>query len=144
MIDRLFDSGSLRVLENAMAASGLAHETIAHNLANVDTPGFKRSEVVFQSRLAAALAEQARESDTLAGTRTNPAHLPIGEAADPAAVRAQVVTRAETSLRPDGNNVDLDSEMVRLQENALLYQSMTQLVRLKITQLRSVITEGRR
>ena len=143
MIDRLFDTRTMRVLENAMSASGVAHETIAHNLANVDTPGFKRSEVVFQSKLAAALAEQEQAGAVLQGFRTDPRHLPIGDPGDPATVQPEIVTRAETSLRPDGNNVDLDSEMVRLQENALLYQSLTELVRLKLGQLRTAITEGR-
>ena len=54
------------------------------------------------------------------------------------------MVRAETSLRPDGNNVDLDSEMVKLSENQMLYETLAQLVRMKLTSLRSAITEGRR
>lgn len=144
MIERLFDTTSMRVLTRALSTSGLTHQVIAHNLANVDTPGFKRSEVLFQSQLAAALAEQDAQGSVLAGVRTDARHLPIGVAADPAAVRPEVVVRAETALRPDGNNVDLDAEMVRLSENTLMYQSLAQLVRSRFSQLRSVINEGRR
>ena len=144
MIDRLFDTPAMKVLARALSASGLNHQVIAHNLANVDTPGFKRSEVLFQSKLAAALAEQESQGTVLQGARTDARHLPIGSPADPAAVTPEVVVRAETTLRPDGNNVDLDAEMVKLSENTLMYQSLAQLVHTKFSQLRSVITEGRK
>jgi len=143
MIDRLFGNQTMSVLSNALRATDLEHQVIAHNLANVDTPGFKRSEVLFQSTLAAALRAQADGSDQLPGTRTNPNHLPIGEVVSPAAVQPQTVVRAETALRPDGNNVDIDAEMTRLSENTVLYQALSQLVKMKLTELRSAIREGR-
>jgi flagellar basal-body rod protein FlgB len=59
-------------------------------------------------------------------------------------VEPEVVTRAETTLRSDGNNVDLDSEIVKLSQNQLLYRSLAQLMTMKLAQLRSVINEGRR
>jgi flagellar basal-body rod protein FlgB len=144
VIGRLFDTPAMRVLSNAMAASRLTHEVVAHNLANVNTPGFKRTEVLFAERLRAALSAQGAARGALRGVRTDAAHLPIGEAPDPTDVRATTVVRAETSLRPDGNNVDLEAEMVRLQENTLLYGALAQLVRSRFAQLRTVINEGRR
>lgn len=144
MIEKLFATPAQTVLEKALGASGLAQEVIANNLANVETPGFKRSEVLFQDRLAAALAAAESAKGTLRGARTSARHIPIGEPPALEAVEPQVVVRAETSLRPDGNNVDLDAEMVRLSENTMLYESLAQLVRMKLTQLRSAITEGRR
>lgn len=143
MIDKLFSTPAQTVLEKALGASGLAQEVIAHNLANVETPGFKRSEVLFRERLAAALAAREAAQGALKGTRTNVRHLPIGEAEPLEAVEPEVVVRAETSLRPDGNNVDLDAEMVKLSENEMLYESLAQLVRMKFAQLRTAITEGR-
>lgn len=142
MIDRLFSTQSQVILEQALRASGLAHETIAHNLANVNTPGFKRSEVIFQDKLAAAL--NALDGNTAQIARTHPRHLPAGGPASLREVEPEVVVRAETSLRPDGNNVDLDSEIVKLSENQLLYRSLTQILRMKLSQLRTVINEGRR
>ena len=139
MIDRLFGNQTLSILSNALRASDLEHQVIAHNLANLDTPGFKRSEVLFQNTLAAALKAQADGGDQLQGTRTNAAHLPIGDVASPADVQGRAVVRAETSLRPDGNNVDIDAEMTRLSENTVLYQALAQLVKMKMTELRGVI-----
>jgi len=144
MIDRLLDGSTMTVLTKALSASRLSHDVMAHNLANVETPGFKRSEVLFSDRLAAAVAAQAGASDSLAGITTNARHLPIGERPSLDAVEPSVVVRAEQSLRQDGNNVDLDSEMVRLSENTLLYQALAQVVRSRLAQLRSVISEGRR
>ncbi len=142
MIDRLFSTQSQVILEQAVRASGLSHEVISHNLANVNTPGYKRSEVVFQDKLAAAIA--ALEGSQAQVARTHPRHLPAGEPVSLRDVEPEVVVRAETSLRPDGNNVDLDSEIVRLSQNQLLYRSLTQILRMKLSQLRTVINEGRR
>jgi flagellar basal-body rod protein FlgB len=144
MIGRILSTDTQRILENALRASGLAHEVIAHNLANVDTPGYKRSEVIFQEKLAAALAATAGADERLKGTLTNLRHIPIGDVPSPGDVTAETVVRAETSLRPDGNNVDMDSEMVKLSENTMLYQALAQIVKMKMTQLRSAITEGRK
>lgn len=138
----MFSGNASRILESALGASGLAHDVIAHNLANVDTPGYKRSEVIFQDKLRAAL-EATREGG-VTGSRTHGRHIRIGELPSPGDVEPTVVVRAETSLRPDGNNVDLDSEMVKLSQNTLLYQTLSQLVKTKLNQLRTVITEGRR
>jgi flagellar basal-body rod protein FlgB len=133
----------MSVITNALSASRLTHEVIAHNLANVDTPGFKRSEVLFADRLATALKARDAARDNLAGTVTDSRHIPIGDVPRPEDVTPGLVVRAETSLRPDGNNVDLDSEMVRLSENTVLYASLAQIVRMQLAQLRTAITEGR-
>lgn len=144
MIDRMLDGTTMTVLTKALSASRLSHDVMAHNLANVETPGFKRSEVLFSDRLAAAVAAQAGASDSLQGITTNARHLPIGEPDSLDSVQPQVVVRAEQSLRQDGNNVDLDSEMVKLSENTLLYQALAQVVRSRLAQLRTVISEGRK
>lgn len=143
MIDRLFDSTSMSVITNALGAARLQHEVTAHNLANVDTPGYKRSEVLFSDRLAAALKAQDGVRDQIAGTVTNARHIQIGDAPRLEDVQPGLVVRAETSLRPDGNNVDLDAEMVKLSENTVLYQSLAQIVRMQLAQLRTAITEGK-
>ena len=143
MIDRIFSDPAMNVLRQALGASTLTHETIAHNLANVDTPGYKRSEVIFQDKLASALRQIEESSSSLRGARTDPAHIPINEPAPLETVKPGVVVRAETSLRPDGNNVDIDSEMTKLSQNMLVYQSLTQLVGSKLARLRTAISEGR-
>ncbi len=144
MIERLFSDPAMTVLRKALDASTMNHEVIANNLANIDTPGFKRSEVVFHDKLQAALRAVAGSADSLQGVRTDPAHIPINEPPTLDGVKPNAVVRAETSLRPDGNNVDIDAEMTKLSQNTVFYQALTQLVSMKMAQLRTAISEGRR
>lgn len=127
-------------LQRALDGSVLRHKAIAENLANVDTPGYKRLEVEFASALKAALEDEGKG---ISLTRTNARHLldGQGELTDvrPAAWRVR-----ETTGRADGNNVDLDAEMTKLAENTLLYNSLTQVLGRRLAMLRFAINEGRR
>ena len=143
-IDRLLSDPAMAVLRQALKASETTHETIANNIANVETPGFKTSEVIFKDKLAGALKDIQSSSNNLEGARTNPYHIAINDAPSLESIKPSVVVRAETSLRPDGNNVDIDSEMTKLSQNTILYQALTQLVSAKMSQLRTAISEGRR
>jgi flagellar basal-body rod protein FlgB len=108
----------LGVLTQLMDAAALRHRVIAQNVANVNTPGYKRREVLFEADLAKALAAN---DDTAA------AH-----------VTPQVVL-GEGPERVDGNNVDIDREMNALSKNALLYQAAAQIVASRVASLRAAI-----
>lgn len=107
----------LGVLTQLLNASGLRHRVIAQNVANVNTPGYKRLEVAFEADLAKALA---------APTGGTP-------------VKPRVVT-GDGPERVDGNNVDIDTEMNALTKNALLYQAATQIIASRVGTLRSAIS----
>jgi len=136
---RVFQNQTLSVLEQAMNAAMLRQRVIANNLANVETPGFKAADVVFENVLAEALA---RPTASFVGARTDPRHLPIGGPAP--AVTPRVVPSAHTRMRHDGNNVDVDAETANLARNALWYQALVQSTQHYLDQLRTVIGEGRR
>lgn len=127
-------------LQRALDGAVRRHQAIAENIANVDTPGYKRVEVEFETALRAALAGEEQGSDLI---RTHPRHLGKGPGglaeARPSAYRV-----TETTGRADGNNVDIDSEMAKLAENTLLYNSLTQVLGRRLAMLRFVINEGRR
>jgi flagellar basal-body rod protein FlgB len=139
-IDRLLSDPAMAVLRQAIKASETTHETIANNIANVETPGFKTSEVIFKDKLAGALHDIQESSNNLEGARTNQAHFAINEEPSLEGVKPSVVVRAQTSLRPDGNNVDIDAEMTKLSQNTIMYQALTQLVSSKMNQLRTAIS----
>jgi flagellar basal-body rod protein FlgB len=122
--------------------NGLARRqrAIANNIANVDTPGFKASEVRFEDQLAAAL--QRRDSD-LPLQRTAAGHLTT-EAASVADVQPVEQTVDSLTYRNDGNNVDIDAQMSALAETQLLFAAVSQATGRRIGHLRSIITEGRR
>jgi len=136
LLHRLFSH--MGVLEKALDASWLRNEVIAHNIANADTPGYKKYRVEFEEELKSAL-----EASTLKGKRTRPKHLDIG-ASSIDEVRPRVVRTDGTQMREDGNNVDMDEEMTSLAKNAIMYNALVQKISGEFRKLKTVINEGRR
>ncbi|SFI53457.1 flagellar basal-body rod protein FlgB [Paenibacillus sp. UNC496MF] len=108
-------------LQGALNASEMRQRVINNNIANVDTPKFKRSDVMFEE-----LLEQSMGSGTLqlSGKRTDPRHIPIGLSA--AVPETQVVTDETSVMNNDVNNVDIDREMSLLAKNQLNYNFYVQ------------------
>jgi flagellar basal-body rod protein FlgB len=122
----------LNVLQKGLEASGMRQQVLANNVANIDTPNFKRSDVDFQAVLGAALGEKG---GALAMKLTSPKHIPgVAEG-----VGSGIVTDQTTSLRNDGNNVDVDREMSNVAENGLYYNSLTRTISSQLDLLRTVI-----
>lgn len=128
MVVHLFTDKAGSALSRALDAYAMRHRIIANNIANAETPGFTRSEVTFESDLKAAL--EAR-----------PASAARKRLAD---VRATVRVDNQSPRRPDGNNVNMDSEIADLTKNSLSYRAAVTLMDLKSAILRYAITEGRR
>lgn len=139
MIENIIYTKTMGLLGKGLDAASLRNTVIADNLANVDTPGFKRSDVVFEDELRKAIAGNGK----IKGFITNEKHIPIGgsTAAD---VSPQVVKENDTSIRNDGNNVDIDREMAALAKNTITYLTETQLLNDEFSKIRSAIFEGRR
>ncbi len=126
------DGPVLNVLQKGLEASSLRQKVLANNVANIDTPSFKRSDVDFQTVLGAALGEK---SGALSMKLTSTQHLPgltNGSGSG-------IVTDQTTTLRNDGNNVDIDKEMSNVAENGLYYNSLTSAISLQLSLLRMVI-----
>nr|WP_238446379.1 flagellar basal body rod protein FlgB [Desulforamulus ruminis] len=93
-------------MQKGLDASALRQRVIANNVANINTPGFKKSYVSFEDQLKAAV--QSTGGSPLKGT--HPLHIATSNVmADP-----QVKQVRDTTMRYDGNNVDIDEEMVNL------------------------------
>jgi flagellar basal-body rod protein FlgB len=130
-------SGADSVLRSALDGLALRHQAIAANVANVDTPGYKANVVSFESQLRQAL--DTRQPGRLAVT--DPGH--IGWRPEQP-ITAEVTTTDASTLRNDGNNVDIDREMILLADTSLKYSTATRLVSDRLALLRTVINEGRR
>ena len=128
------DGTVLSVLQKGLNASSLRQQVIANNVANIDTPNFKRSDVDFQAVLGAVLGEK---SDVLAMRLTSPSHIPgvVGRNGD----GTGIIMDSTTTLRNDGNHVDVDSEMSKVAENGLYYSSLTRAISSQLGLLRMVI-----
>ena len=118
-------SGADSYLQAALSGLAARQRTIANNVANVDTPNFKASEVRFEDALKSAIS------------RTKPGSTPTQSALNAAATRTSI--DAATSTRSDGNNVDIDREMEMLGEANLTYSALTQVMATRIGILRSVV-----
>ena len=96
-------------------------------------------EVSFESELAAAATNAASEPTSAAMTRTHAKHLlPTSETIAPSRIR----TIEATSLRTDGNNVDVDAEMAAMTKNQIYYSAITQRISGYYTNIKSAIKGG--
>ncbi len=125
---------TLDVLKRAMDASILRQKTIAENIANVDTPFYKRKEVVFEDELRKALNEK---EPMLPLKTTNPKH--IRNTPDEKLPEPKVKVVDDILFRRDQNNVDIEKELVDLAKNNILYTGLTRLVSTRFSMLRGVI-----
>jgi len=102
-------SDVMGILERKIRFAAARHGVLASNVANADTPGFRARDLRF---------EEALEGEGLSLRRTAPGHL---GGADPGSRPA--AEEAPAAPWGDGNTVELDAEMAKMTENALLYQA---------------------
>lgn len=104
----------VRILDKAADASWLRNEAIGNNISNVDTPGYKRQDVAFESVLEKALGHNRYQSTDSKVAMAKTKNLSV-----------RTFTDYESySYRLDGNNVDIENENVMLAENQLKYQGL--------------------
>jgi flagellar basal-body rod protein FlgB len=123
MIDALFNQTNYVATKKMLDVTALRHEAIANNIANLETPGYKRIDVAasFQEELTRALA--TRETSG------------IEQLQPTLAVDAAAVTSTK-----DGNTVELENELLQLNQNTLAHTLETQLVSGNLAKLRLAIT----
>jgi flagellar basal-body rod protein FlgB len=137
MFEKLTDHLNLR--EKALDAAWLRNEVIAQNIANVDTPGYKKKSVSFEEYL-----DQAVDSGSFKGNTTDGRHMQIG-AGNAENVPIKVTSDySNLSTRLDGNNVDVEKEMADSAKNDIRYNTLIQSVSDSYKRLMSAISEGRR
>ena len=115
----------INVLDRAADASWTRESAIANNVANVDTPGYKRQDVAFEDILKRELKSSKYNT--------------LQKAVDQVSLdklEGQVYTDyALYSYRLDGNNVDIDTENVELASEQLRYQTLTKATSEELTRM---------
>src|SRR5688572_28600670 len=123
MIEDLFNQTNYVATKKMLDATALRHEAIASNLANLETPRYKRVDVAssFSAALQQAVAakDPGRIADVQPQLATDPSAMPV---------------------RKDGNTVQLETELLKLNQNFLEHQLETQLVSGALLKLRLAIT----
>ena len=135
MFNKLFSSTAY--LEKGLDASWKRNQVITNNIANIDTPGFKRSSVEFESIFKAALGE-----GSFRAKRTRDGHMFTG-APDAQSINGKIIVDYATSIRMDGNNVNIDYESAELAKNQILYNTLIQKVSNEFQRLKLAINEGK-
>jgi flagellar basal-body rod protein FlgB len=113
--EALFSRTSIPTVAKSLDACMLRGRAIANNLANVNTPGYERIEVAFESRLRDALDEKK-----ITGSADQPDHMLLGKP-DLSQVEAVAYRSKDPVLPGEINNVDVDEEAAKLAENQMLY-----------------------
>lgn len=126
----IFGDTTFAVLGKAMDVYSLRHRVAANNIANVNTPGFKRSHVPFEAELREAIDSGERDEGKLL------------RALDRMEVAAEVDYLTES--REDGNNVDIEQEIAEMTKNQIRYTAAGSILKTKLSMYRFVISEGRR
>ncbi|THB62648.1 MAG: flagellar basal body rod protein FlgB [Spirochaetaceae bacterium] len=112
------------ILHRSMDVNMLRQSVIADNIANVDTPNFKRSEVNFESSLQKALESEKYRPFPQAITHEK--HIPFYRPIDFRTVAPRRNLDFTTSTKNNGNNVDIEVESINLLNSQLAYQMMTE------------------
>ena len=131
---------STLVQEKALDAAWLRNDVLAHNLANVDTPLYNRKDVDFESYLRVALRPDA---DEYIFHMKHNFRFDAKPSLD--SVHGKVTEDYNSlSMRIDGNNIDVDSEMAQMAKNTIKYNTLISNVNSKFSRISHVISEGRR
>ncbi|MFW5742857.1 MAG: flagellar basal body rod protein FlgB [Spirochaetota bacterium] len=129
---------TLDILHRSMDVSMLRQDVIADNIANADTPNFKRSTVNFESRLAAAL-ESENGPQPLQARMSRERHIPFQRPVDYRTVEPQRRLDYLTTADNNGNNVDIEVESTNYLNNQLLYSMMTNSVNQQFQRVNLVV-----
>ncbi|HBV82436.1 MAG: flagellar basal body rod protein FlgB [Lachnospiraceae bacterium] len=118
----------INVLGTSLDAASTRNDIINHNIANVNTPNYKRKDIRFETELKHAFARATQDS---VDARVKNLDL---EALTP-----EIYTDyADLSFRYDGNNVDINNENAILAKNQIKYNGMMELLNKNFSQLKSV------
>lgn len=119
-----------------MDGSVQRQKAISANIANVDTPGYKSIEVSFAEHLKNAIKHPGQAIQLRTSNRR---HIQLPRSPGMTQI---TVTNSDTQLRNDGNNVDIDREIARLNSNEIYYDAVSRCLNDEFQLLRSVI-QGR-
>lgn len=122
----------VNILDKAADAANFRNELISNNIANVDTPNYKRKDIDFESVLQAELAGEKTLYQAVKSANNDLSTL------DP-----QVYTdNSSLSYRLDGNNVDIATEEAYLAENQIRYQALVDMMNQEFSRYKSVMSSS--
>ncbi len=131
MTDPVLGDSAMNIASRAMDGLSYRRNVISQNVANVDTPGYKALELNFEGELLRSLSSTPRLSMTLTHTDHQ---LSDGDASAPFTAKL----RSGGTDRADGNNVDIDQELVEMTETGIRYSALSTAVSKKLSLLKEI------
>jgi len=128
--------GGTKLYEHALDVRGAIHETVAANIANEETPGYRALKLPFHKALQSAV----QGNGPLLPMKTNARHLPVINEGDRPFLS---VTTPRSGGGADLNTVNLEEELTLMAENNLLYMALSQFLAGRFDGWRNAINEGR-
>lgn len=120
----------VRVLDKAADAAWIRNEVLANNMANINTPGYKRQDINFEGELERALGH----------SRYKTMDQKVAEVKDNRTLIRTYTDYSNFSYRMDGNNVDIDTENVMLAKNQMKYNGLMTCLRNEFTNLKTAMS----
>ena len=126
----------INFLHSGLTGASSRQEAISENIANADTPGYKRREINFQE----VLSDKLNNRKKMGLQVTEDGHI---KGSKSVSNNFNAFTR-RTSVRNDKNNVDIDVEMAEMAKNNIYYNTLLQQVGNRFSMLNEIIDTGGR
>lgn len=148
----LITSLTTQAMNKAMDGLSKRHQAIASNLANVETPNYRRRDVNFEGALDRAIqtanqqgahGRQASNNESMVLRTTRDGHIAMGQTESTVDnVPLEVTEIKDQKYRTDGNSVDVENEMAQLAKNTQRFVALSNMQSRNVKSLRSVISGG--
>ncbi len=115
----------------------LRHEAISNNIANVDTPFYKRKMITFEAELNRVLESEKRIDPPFKTTDSR--HIPFETKKHYSSVNSRIFEEFDTNFRNDKNNVDIEKEVSDMVKNNLHFEAITKSISDHFVRVKSVM-----
>ncbi|WCL48248.1 flagellar basal body rod protein FlgB [Leptospira sp. GIMC2001] len=127
MFDKTHFMKTQDLLHRGMQTSTIRRKAISDNIANADVPNFKRTEVIFESMIHRAIESEKIEKDKAVPTKiSDNRHFEFFKPLDYKSVQPKSNIDYLTTIRADGNNVDIEKEVVDSSQNQMTYMLLVE------------------
>ncbi|HAW50655.1 TPA: flagellar basal body rod protein FlgB [bacterium] len=123
---------TIETMARGLDSASLRHRVISNNIANVNTPGFKRQSVIF---------EDFMPSSKIRAKTLHSKHIRFST--EVLVGRPKIIIENDTTYRNDGNNVDINQEMADLEKNTIYYNAIATKLASKFRLLKLVAQGGK-
>jgi flagellar basal-body rod protein FlgB len=117
-----FGDTTMVVLQDALAGAATRHRALANNVANANTPGYRRVDLDFKAVLLDAVESAQVDPGVLHRVSFTPE-----------------TDSSAHAVRADGNTIDIDHEMAQLAENTLEYQTLAAVLKTHLKSIEAAI-----